>query len=174
MSEIDRLLVDNESFATGRPDRRLDARPSRGLAIVTCMDARIDLEAALGLARGDAHVLRNAGGIVSEDTIRSLAISQRLLGSRAVMLVHHTKCGMEGLDEEALAAQLREDAGASPPFAIGAFANAEASVRLSVERVRSSPFLPHRDEVRGFLYDVDTLRLREVEGGASGPTTASR
>jgi carbonic anhydrase len=139
-----------------------DARPSRRLAIVTCMDCRLDVFGALGLKDGEAHVLRNAGGVVTDDVIRSLAISQRRLGTREVMLVHHTDCGMEKLDEEEFRAELREAAGAEPGFAIESFPDVEANVRESVLRVRRSPFLPHRDAVRGFVYDVATHRLREV------------
>lgn len=143
----------------------LESRPSRRLAVVACMDCRLDLDAALGLSLGEAHVLRNAGGIVTDDTIRSLAISQRRLGTREVMLVHHTDCGMEGLDEEALRGELSEAAGAPPEFALGGFADAEEDVRHSVRLLRASPFLPHRDRVRGYLYDVDTHAVREVEVG---------
>ena len=142
---------------------QLSARPSRQLAVVACMDCRLDLLGALGLKEGEAHVLRNAGGIVTDDVIRSLAISQRRLGTREVTLVHHTDCGMEKLDDGEFREELREAAGVAPPFEIGSFADAEADVRESVLRVRRSEFLPHRDAVRGFVYDVATNRLREVE-----------
>jgi carbonic anhydrase len=141
----------------------LPAEPARGIAIVTCMDCRLDVLGALGLELGDAHVLRNAGGIVTDDMIRSLAISQRRLGTSEVALIHHTKCGMEGLDEEAFRRELREASDSEPPFALGSFADAEADVRESVRRVQGSPFLPHRDRVRGFIYDVDSGRVREVD-----------
>jgi carbonic anhydrase len=141
----------------------MSARPSRRLAVVTCMDCRIDLEAALGLQPGEAHVLRNAGGVVTDDVIRSLAISQRRLGTREVTLVHHTECGMQTLTDDGFRAELREETGIAPPFAIESFDNLEADLRQSVLRVRRSPFLPHRDAVRGFVYDVATHRLREVE-----------
>lgn len=141
----------------------LSARPSRQLAVVTCMDCRIDVPAALGLAVGEAHVLRNAGGVVTDDVIRSLAISQRKLGTREVMLVHHTGCGMQTLSEEGFRAELQEATGIAPPFAIESFTDLEADVRQSILRVRRSPFLPHRDAVRGFIYDVDTQHLREVD-----------
>jgi carbonic anhydrase len=160
---IEEMLARSRALAEPEGASGLGASPSRRLAIVTCMDCRIDLPAALGLAPGEAHVLRNAGGVVTDDVIRSLAISQRRLGTREVMLVHHTECGMEGLDEDELGAELREAAGSPPPFAIGSFADLEADVRESVQRVRRSPFLPHRDAVRGFVYDVATHRLREVE-----------
>lgn len=144
--------------ATANPD----PRPSRRLAVVACMDCRLDL-GALGLKAGEAHVLRNAGGVVTDDVIRSLAISQRRLGTREVMLVHHTDCGMEKLDEEEFAAELREAAGVAPGFAIESFTDLDEDVRESARRVRNSPFLTHREAVRGFVYDVATHRLREVE-----------
>ena len=136
--------------------------PSRRLAIVTCMDCRIDLAAAMGLGNGEAHVLRNAGGAITDDVIRSLSIAQRKLGTREVMLIHHTDCGMEKLTDAGFRAELEEAAGAAPEFAIEAFEDVDEAVRESVLRVRRSPFIPHRDAVRGFVYDVDTRRLREV------------
>ncbi len=164
MDTIDELLANNRAFAEPLTDRHLDVQPSRRLAIVTCMDSRLDVFAALGLEDGEAHVLRNAGGIVTDDAIRSLAISQRRLGTREVMLIHHTDCGMEKITDDGFRAELTDDAGVAPEFPIGAFADVDAAVRESVERVRSSPFLPHRDIVRGFVYDVDTHRLREIAG----------
>ncbi|HEU5141775.1 MAG TPA: carbonic anhydrase [Solirubrobacterales bacterium] len=142
-----------------------NAQPRRGIAIVTCMDCRLDVLAALDLQPGDAHVLRNAGGVVTDDTIRSLAISQRRLGTREVLLVHHTDCGMQTLDEDGFRAELREAAGEDPAFAIESFSDVDADVRQSILRVRRSAFLAHRDCVRGFVYDVDTHRLREVAAG---------
>ncbi len=136
--------------------------PSRRLAIVTCMDCRIDLEVAIGLQRGEAHVLRNAGGVVTDDTIRSLALSQRKLGTREVMLIHHTDCGLEKITDEEFRAELEEDTGEAPDFPIGAFADVEDSVRESVRRIRESRFIPHRDAVSGYVYDVETHQLREV------------
>ncbi len=165
METIDELLTNNQTFAEPLADRHLDVEPSRRLAIVTCMDSRLDVFAALGLEDGEAHVLRNAGGIVSDDVIRSLAISQRRLGTREVMLIHHTDCGMEKITDEGFRVELEEETGLVPEFPIGAFADVDAAVRESVDRVRRSPFIPHRDNVRGFVYDVDTHRLREVEAG---------
>jgi len=162
MDTIDELLANNRAFAEPLADRHLDVEPSRRLAIVTCMDSRLDVFVALGLGDGEAHVLRNAGGIVTDDTIRSLAISQRKLGTREVMLIHHTDCGMEKITDDGFRAELEEAAGAAPEFPIGAFADTDDAVRESVHRVRTSPFIPHRDVVRGFVYDVDTHRLREV------------
>lgn len=166
MSAVDELITQNESFAAALPERRLEARPRRQLAIVTCMDARLDPFAALGLGAGEAHILRNAGGIVTDDVIRSLAISQRLLDTREVMLIHHTDCGMEKLDDDGFRAELQADAGVDPPFAIESFADVEANVRHSILRVRRSPFLLHRDDVRGFVYDVVDGRLREISADA--------
>jgi carbonic anhydrase len=163
MNTIDALLANNRTFADPLADRHLDVQPSRQLAIVTCMDSRLDVFAALGLGDGEAHVLRNAGGVVTDDTIRSLAISQRRLGTREVMLVHHTDCGMQKLTDDGFRDELREETGVAPAFAIESFSDVDASVRQSILRVRRSEFIPHRDAVRGFVYDVDTHRLREVE-----------
>jgi carbonic anhydrase len=159
---IDELIANNEAFSEPLSSRHVDVRPRRRLAIVTCMDSRLDVFAALGLEVGDAHVLRNAGGVVSDDVIRSLAISQRKLGTSAVMLIHHSDCGMQTLTDDGFRAELLEATGIAPAFAIESFTDEEADVRQSIERVRRSEFLPHRDEVRGFVYDVDTHRLREV------------
>jgi carbonic anhydrase len=159
---IDELLANNRSFAASPAERHLDVRPSRRLAIVTCMDSRLDVFAALGLGDGEAHVLRNAGGVITDDVIRSLAVSQRRLGTREVMLIHHTDCGMQALSDDGFRAELREATGVAPAFAIESFADVEADVRQSILRVRRSPFLPHRDRVRGFVYDVDSHRLNEI------------
>jgi carbonic anhydrase len=166
MSVIDELAANNESFAASLPAKHLDVHPSRRLAIVTCMDSRLDVFAALGLQDGEAHVLRNAGGVITDDVIRSLAISQRRLGTREVMLIHHTDCGMQKLSDDGFRAELQEATGISPAFAIESFADPEVDVRQSILRVRRSAFLQHRDEVRGFVYDVDTHRLREVAADA--------
>jgi|SRR5690349_6318448 len=163
MSVVDELLANNAEFAASLADRHLDVAPSRHLAIVTCMDSRLDVFAALGLGDGEAHVLRNAGGVITDDVIRSLAISQRLLGTREVMLIHHTDCGMEKISDDGFRAELQADTGVAPAFAIESFADVDADVRQSILRVRRAPFLPHRDLVRGFVYDVDGHRLREVE-----------
>ena len=138
------------------------ASPTLHIAVVACMDARLDPVAVLGLRPGEAHILRNAGGSVTNDMIRSLAVSQRRLGTRAVMLIHHTGCGMMTLTDDGFRAELQEDAGTAPTFAIESFTDLEADVRQSILRVRQSPFLPHRDQVRGFVYDVDDGSLREV------------
>lgn len=168
MSVIDQLIAQNEEFAGSLPERHLDVRPSRELAIVTCMDSRLDVFAALGLGNGEAHVLRNAGGVITDDVIRSLAISQRLLGTREVMLIHHSDCGMQKISDDGFRADLQEETGVAPSFAIESFKDLDADVRQSILRVRRSAFLPHRDAVRGFVYDVDSHRLREVPAPGTG------
>jgi carbonic anhydrase len=163
MSIIDELVANNAGFADGLPARHLDVEPSKRLAIVTCMDSRLDVFAALGLGDGEAHVLRNAGGVITDDVIRSLAISQRRLGTREVMLIHHTDCGMQKVSDDGFRAELQEETGVAPAFAIESFTDVDDDVRQSIRRVRRSDFIPHRDAVRGFVYDVDTHRLREIE-----------
>ncbi len=131
--------------------------------MVACMDARLDPLPVLGLAPGDAHVIRNAGGIVTDDVVRSLCLSQRLLGTTAVVLVHHTRCGLDGLDEEAFLAELEDAAGERPDWTPGSFSDPADSVRASIGRLRACPFLPHRDAITGHVYDVDTGELAEVD-----------
>ena len=160
---IDELVENNRRFAATLPEMHLDVRPRRRLAIVACMDSRLDVFAALGLDSGDAHVLRNAGGVITDDVIRSLAVSQRRLGTEAVMLVHHTDCGLEKLSDDGFRAELQEATGIAPSFAIESFTDVDADVRQSILRVRRSEFLLHRDNVRGFVYDVDTHALQEVK-----------
>lgn len=166
MSAIDDLLASNRSYSPPSEAASAGARPSRELAIVTCMDCRLDVLGALGLSVGEAHVLRNAGGAVTDDVIRSLAISQRRLGTKEVMLIRHTDCGMQSLTDEGFRAELQDAAGVAPDFDIESFTDLEASVRESIDRVRRSPFLPHREHVRGFVYDVLGHALREVAPGA--------
>jgi carbonic anhydrase len=160
-SVIDRLLERNRLHGRSRPIAH-DRRPRLRLAIVTCMDSRIDVFEAFGLQHGDAHVLRNAGGLVSDDTVRSLVLSQRLLGTTDVMLMHHTDCGLHGLDEAAFARELEQDTGLRPPASFGAFDDLDADVRRSIERVIDSPFVASKHAVRGFVYDVETGLVREV------------
>ncbi len=149
--------------AEARANFGVPAPPRLGVAIVTCMDARIDPVRIFGLEPGDAHVLRNAGGAVTDDVIRSLLLSQRLLGTRAVMVIHHTRCGALGLAEEKVKSEIQSEVGLRPPFALEGFNDdLAAEVRHSVARIRQSPFLPHRGTVRGFVLDVDDGRLREV------------
>ena len=163
MDVIDDLVENNRSFSARVPDQHLDVKPSRQLTIVTCMDSRLDVFQALGLKDGEAHVLRTAGGVITDDMIRSLAISQRRLGTRAVMLIHHTDCGMLKITDDGFRAELQDATGTAPAFAIESFTDVEADVAQSILRVRRSEFVPHRDNVRGFVYDVDTHALKEVE-----------
>ena len=162
MSAIDDAHRANEAYATAFGDGDLPAPPARKLAVVTCMDARIDVHAIFGLAPGDAHVLRNAGGVITDDMIRSLAISQRALGTEEILVMHHSRCGMLGLDDAEFREQLEQDAGVAPDWAPGGFEDLDEDVRRSIARIQASPFLPKRDAVRGFVYDVETGRLREV------------
>ncbi len=162
MEVIDQLIANNRVFADSLPAIHLDVNPARRLAIVTCMDSRLNVFAALGLSDGEAHVLRNAGGVITDDVIRSLAVSQRRLGTRSVMLIQHTDCGMQKLTDDGFRAELQRDTGVAPAFAIESFSDVQANVRQSILRVRRSAFIPHRDLVRGFVYDVDTHRLDEI------------
>jgi carbonic anhydrase len=161
MSLVDELLRGNERYAAAFDRGDLSGRPSKRLAVVACMDARIDVHRILGIEEGDAHVIRNAGGVVTEDVIRSLLISQRLLGTEEVVLVHHTECGMLSFTDDAVRQEVLEETGIRPPFALEAFGDLDADVRQSIARVRASPFLPSK-RVRGFVYDVRTGRMREV------------
>jgi carbonic anhydrase len=165
---IDDLVANNRVFADSLPTQHLDVNPSRRLAIVTCMDSRLDVFAALGLQHGEAHVLRNAGGVITDDVIRSLAVSQRRLGTREVMLIHHTDCGMQSLTDDGFRAELQEATGVAPAFAVESFSDLDADVRQSILRVRRSAFLLHRDLVRGFVYHVDTHELREIQVADEG------
>jgi carbonic anhydrase len=164
MSTTDELLRNNDRYVAEFAHGELEAHPIRQVVLVTCMDARIDPALALGLVPGDAHVLRNAGGLVTDDVVRSLAISQHALGTREVMIVQHTQCGMHGLDENALALKIEAAAG-TPPNAnvrFGAFVDVDTSVQASVARLRGTDLLLHRDRIRGFVYEVETGKLREV------------
>ncbi|MFP5389083.1 MAG: beta-class carbonic anhydrase [Thermoleophilia bacterium] len=161
MTTIDELLANNSDFAASLAENHLDVAPRRRLAIVTCMDSRLDVFAALGLEGGEAHVLRNAGGVITDDVIRSLAISQRLLGTREVMLIHHSDCGMQKLSDDGFRAELLADTGVAPSFAIESFKDLDADVRQSKARIEASPFIPHKN-VRGFVYEVESGKLREV------------
>ena len=161
MSEIDRALDANRTFAQGFSAGGLPGRPARGIAVVACMDARLDPLPLLGLDLGDAHVIRNAGGVVTEDTIRSLTVSQHALGTREVLLVHHTRCGMQGLDGGAFADTVEQATGARPPWDARGFADADDDVRESIRLLRECPYLLSHD-IRGTVYDVDSGRLREV------------
>ncbi|QYA93660.1 carbonic anhydrase [Streptomyces anulatus] len=157
----DRLVELNAGYAEDFRDPGMDARPVLQVAVVACMDARLDLHAALGLELGDCHTIRNAGGVVTEDVIRSLTISQRALGTRSVVLIHHTNCGLESLTED-FRQDLEREVGQRPAWAVEAYTDADQDVRQSMQRVRTSPFLLHTDDVRGFVFDVTTGLLREI------------
>ncbi|MEU4211455.1 carbonic anhydrase [Streptomyces sp. NPDC026206] len=158
----DRLVEANAEYAAAFTDPGMDARPVLKVAVVACMDARIDLHAALGLELGDCHTIRNAGGVVTDDIIRSLTISQRALGTRSVVLIHHTGCGLLNLTED-FRHEIEAEVGQRPAWAVEAFKDLDQDVRQSMQRVRTSPFLPHRDDVRGFVFDVSTGLLREID-----------
>ena len=162
MTQTDDLLGNNARYAGDFRKGDLAAPPARRVAVLACMDARLDPARILGLEEGDAHVIRNAGGVVTDDAVRSLAVSQHLLGTKEVMLIHHTRCGMLGLSDEEFAARLEREAGERPPWRARGFADLEQSVRDSIGRLERSPFLPHRDRIRGFVYDVESGMLREV------------
>lgn len=157
MSAIDELLRRARPVKPGLP-----LRPARELAVLACMDSRLDLFAILGLEPGEAHIVRNAGGVVTPDAIRSLTISQRLLGTRGIVLVHHTDCGMQTITDDGFKADLAEATGMRPDWAVEAFADVDEDLRQSVARISHNPFLAHKDDVRGFVYEVETGRLREV------------
>jgi carbonic anhydrase len=162
MAVTDELLANNDAFAASFDKGDTPMPPARKVAVVACMDARLHVSKLLGLDVGDAHIIRNAGGVISDDAIRSLVISQRLLGTEEIILIHHTDCGMLTFNDDAGKAQIKEETGIRPPFALEAFADLDDDVRQSIARVRASPFLPHRENVRGFVYDVGSGRLREV------------
>lgn len=162
MNVIDELIENNREIAALLPDKDLEVAPRRRLAIVTCMDSRIDVFEALGLEHGEAHILRNGGGVITDDVIRSLAISQRRLGTEEVMLIHHTDCGMMTITDDGFRAELQDETGVAPAFAIESFTDLESDVAQSILRVRRSNFLLHNDKVRGFIYDVVNHEIREV------------
>lgn len=162
MSNADELLANNARYAASFQNAGLPVPPARRVAVVACMDARLNVFAMLGLDEGDAHVIRNAGGVVTDDTIRSLAISQRLLGTEEVILIHHTGCGMLSFSDDEFRDAIEKDTGIRPPWAAEAFADLDGDVRQSIARIKVSPFLPHTESVRGFVYDVECGRLREV------------
>ncbi len=172
--EIDRLVENARRRADGALPGDRPAQPALGVAVVACMDARLDLFGVLGLQIGDAHILRNAGGVVTDDVIRSLSISQRKLGTREVMVIQHTECGMLTITDEGFKAEVESDTGLRPTWSVEALTDTDADLRQSVLRARSSPYLPHRDRIRGFVYDVSTHALREVEADQQvGPGSQS-
>jgi carbonic anhydrase len=162
MSATDELLANNERYAADFDKSDLPLPPAKKVAVVTCMDARLSPYVILGLQEGDAHVIRNAGGVVTDDEIRSLAISQRLLGTEEILVIHHTDCGMLTFKDDDFKAQIQEDTGIKPTWSAEAFPDLEEDVRQTVARIEASPFIPNKDSIRGFVYEVETGRLREV------------
>jgi carbonic anhydrase len=161
MSVTDELLANNGRYAAAFGGG-LPLPPSRHVAVVACMDARLNVYAILGLGEGEAHVIRNAGGVVTDDEIRSLAISQRLLGTNEIILIHHTDCGMLTFTDDDFKARLQQETGIKPAWAVETFTDLDEDVRQSIARIRASPFIPHQDSVRGFVFDVGSGKLREV------------
>lgn len=162
MSAIDEVLERNAAFAAAYKDLDSPRPPRKKLAVIACMDSRLDIHRLLGAEEGDLHVIRNAGGVVTEDTIRSLIISQRIGGTREVMVIHNTECGMLTFKDEELKQQVSSETGQDPPFAFHAFTDLEEQIRQDVASIRESSLLVHKDSVRGFVYDVRTGRLREI------------
>ena len=165
---IDQLLDHNALFASGFDDAGLQPSPGRRLAVVACMDSRLDPLRILGLRNGEAHIIRNGGGVVTDDVIRSLCLSQRLLGTQEVILIHHTDCGLQHVDEDQFLRDLEAETGNRPPWPLEAFSDPYADVVKSIQRLHASPFLPHKDHIRGFVYDVTDGRLHEATAGDTG------
>src|SRR3989449_2585961 len=161
MSTTDSLLRNNEDYSRAFKKGDLQMPPAKHIAVLACMDARLDVHKILGLEIGDAHIIRNAGGVATDDAIRSLVISQRLLGTREIILIHHTDCGMLTFTDDAVKRQIQDDVGIKPEFALEAFPDLDEDVRQSIARIRESPFIPHKN-IRGFVFDVGTGRLNEV------------
>jgi carbonic anhydrase len=162
LTATDELLQNNERYAASFDKADLPLPPGRKVAVVACMDARLNVYGVLGLTEGDAHVIRNAGGVVTDDAIRSLAISQRLLGTEEIILIHHTGCGMLTFTDDDFRAAIEQDTGIKPQWAAESFPDLEADVRQSIARIKASPFISRKDSVRGFVYEVETGKLREV------------
>ena len=167
MSVTDELLENAKSYAASFDKGDLPMPPGRKIAIVACMDARLNPYGLLGLQEGDAHVIRNAGGVITDDEIRSLAISQRLLGTEEIVLIHHTDCGMLTFTDDGFRRSIQDDVGIKPEWAAEAFPDVDEDVRQSLARVNASPFIPKKDSVRGFVYEVETGNLREVSSTPS-------
>ena len=163
MSSTDEFVANAERYAASFDKGNLPLPPAKHSAVVACMDARLNPYGVLGLSEGDSHVIRNAGGVVTDDVIRSLAISQRLLGTTEIVLIHHTGCGMLTFHDDEVKAQIEADTGIRPPFALEAFPDLDSDVRQSIARIKASPFVPNKDSIRGFVYEVETGRLREVK-----------
>jgi len=162
VSTTDELLRNAEAYAASFDKGDLPLPPARKLAVLACMDARLNPYALLGLQEGDAHIIRNAGGVVTDDGIRSLAISQRLLGTEEIVLIHHTDCGMRTFTDDAFKRSIQDETGIKPEWAAEAFDDLDEDVRQSLARIRASPFIPRKESVRGFVYEVESGRLREV------------
>jgi carbonic anhydrase len=162
MSSTDDLLANARAYAASFDKGEVPLRPARKVAVLACMDSRMDLVGLLGLELGDAHMIRNAGGVVTDDAIRSLAISQRMLGTREIVLLHHTDCGMLTFSDDEFKRSLLDETGIKPAWAVEAFDDLDEDVRQSLARIQASPFIPHKDSVRGFVYDVHTGTVREV------------
>ena len=167
MSTTDDLLRNAEEYAASFDKGDLPLPPAKGVAVVACMDARLIPTKVLGLEEGDAHVIRNAGGVVTDDEIRSLAISQRLLGTTEIILIHHTDCGMLTFTDDEFKRSVQDDTGIKPEWAAEAFSDLDEDVRQSIARIQASPFIPSKDSVRGFVYEVETGNLREVDAGSA-------
>jgi carbonic anhydrase len=163
VSTTDDLLANNESYAASFDTADVPMPPGKKVAVIACMDARLNVYGALGLQEGDAHVIRNAGGVVTDDGIRSLAISQRLLGTEEVILIHHTDCGMLTFTDDDFKASIQDDTGIKPAWAAESFSDLDEDVRQSVARIKASPFIPKKGAIRGFVFEVETGRLREVK-----------
>jgi carbonic anhydrase len=161
MTAIDEYLANNARYAETFSGP-LPMPPSRHLAVVACMDARLNVYGLLGLGDGEAHVIRNAGGVITDDGIRSLAISQRLLGTREIMLIHHTECGMLTFSDDAFKRAIQDETGIKPPWAAESLPDSAEDVRQYIARIKASPFVPHKDVIRGFVFDVATGKLDEV------------
>jgi carbonic anhydrase len=162
MSVTDNLLKNNEHYAASFAKGDLPMPPVKKLAVLACMDARLDVHKILGLEEGDAHIIRNAGGVATDDAIRSLVISQRLLGTEEIILVHHTDCGMLTFKDDELKRQIEQETGIRPAFALEAFSDVQEDVRQSIARIEASPFIPRKSSIRGFVYDVASGQLLEV------------
>jgi carbonic anhydrase len=167
MSVTDSLIRNNEKFARSFTKGALPMPPAKHLAVLACMDARLDVHNILGLEEGDAHIIRNAGGVATDDAIRSLVISQRLLGTNEIILIHHTDCGMLTFKDDDVKGAIESEVGIRPHFALEAFVDLEADVKQSIARIKASPFIPNKSNVRGFIYDVRTGRLNEVNAPAA-------
>jgi carbonic anhydrase len=168
MSVTDELLSNNAKYVASFTKGSLPMPPGKHVAVLACMDARLNVYGMLGLQEGEAHVIRNAGGIATDDAIRSLVISQRLLGTKEIILIHHTDCGMLTFTDDAVKAQIQADTGIKPSFALEAFPDLEEDVRQCIARIQASPFVLHKDSMRGFIYEVETGRLREVSAVPAG------